>query len=560
MSRLVRRFALSAVLLLGCSVLRAETTDSVRKILYRLDEKIDQRESYRAICEERIDHLKQILRRTAATPQQQYDIHTMLIEAYEAYQFDSTLYYLERNLEVARKLDSRYCTDETLLRLAHLFSTSGYYLEASEILSQKIDTTTLDPKLLGRYYVTSRRFYNETREYSGNTATAKLAREKQSYYTRQVLACYPPDSDTHLRYLGDWLIECGEIDRADSVLGILLRKEAPTSRNYAIYAYTKSMIEGIRGHADEQIGWLARSAAADLQSATRDNASLCLLSEILFLSLDETDSAFRYIQVSMDDAIFYHARLRPWQVAKILPIIEKAYQTRQEQQIRIVRGMVIALFALFVVTIFIAVVEIRQKRRTERMRQELQQTNEQLNDYVKKLSEINATQAVLNNEIREANTVKEEYIGLFLGICSDYIDKMKEYQRSIRKKLETRSATEVRKELGSSTLVDSYVEEFYNTFDNAFLRLYPDFVDEFNSLLHEEARIEPKKGKLLNTELRIFALIRLGINDSSKIAGLLRYSVNTIYNYRAKVKNNAKVSREDFEEKIKKIGAFQREI
>jgi len=559
MNRIFRRIVLSAALIAGFTGLRAEETKTVREILLRLDEKIEQRESYRTMYEERIDHLKRILNRTSTTPQQRYDLNTMLIEAYEAYQFDSTRCYLERNLELARRLDSRSCTDETLLRLAHLYSTAGYYLEASEILRQKIDTATLDPELLGRYYITSRRFFSETREYSGNTATASLASKKLDYYTRRVLAHYPADSDTHLRYLGDWLIECGEIDRADSVLEILLRREVPTSRNYAIYAYTKSMIEGRRGHAAEQICWLARSAAADLQSATRDNASLCLLSEILFLSLDDIDSAFRYIQVSMEDAIFYHARLRPWQIASILPIIEQSYRTHQEQQFRIVRSLGIALFALLVVIIFIAAVEARQKRRTERMRQELQQTNEQLNDYVKRLSEINANRAVLNDELREANAVKEEYIGLFLGICSDYIDKMKEYQRSIRKKLATSSATEVHRELGSSTLIDSYVEEFYHTFDNAFLRLYPDFVSEFNSLLREDARIEPKKGKLLNTELRIFALIRLGINDSSKIAGLLRYSVNTIYNYRAKVKNNARVSREDFEEKIKKIGAFVRE-
>lgn len=539
--------------------LRAETPGQLPRMLQRLDEKIEQRDNYRAMHEERIDHLKQILHRTPITPEQRYDVHTMLIEAYEAYQFDSTLYYLDRNLELARLTDSRYRTDETLLRLAHLYSTSGYYLEASEILYRKIDTTRLDSDLMSRYYLTFSRFLSETHEYSGDMRTSEEARQKLAYYTRRMLETLPRDSDTHRRYLSEKLIDTGEIDRADAIVDSLLAKEPPTTRNYAIYAYTKSMIEGRRGHADEQIAWLVRSACADLQSATRDNASLCLLSEILFLSFDDIDGAFRYIRISMEDALFYHARLRPWQIASVLPIIEQSYQARQKRQFRIIVGLSIALLGLFLLTAVIAVAETRQKRRLSLMRRELQQTNEQLNDYIRKLSEINEDQQILNDEILKANAVKEEYIGLFLGICSDYIDKLKDFQRTIRRKLATESSSAVQKELGSSKMVDGYVEEFYNTFDNAFLHLYPNFVNEFNSLLRPDAHIEPKKGKLLNTELRIFALIRLGISDSSKIAGLLRYSVNTIYNYRAKVKNNAIGSREDFEEKIKKIGTFQHE-
>ena len=91
-------------------------------------------------------------------------------------------------------------------------------------------------------------------------------------------------------------------------------------------------------------------------------------------------------------------------------------------------------------------------------------------------------------------------------------------------------------------------------FDKAFLKLYPKFVEQFNGLLREDARIELKKGKLLNTELRIFALIRLGITQSSDIASMLRYSVNTIYNYRAQIKNSALGDRDNFEERIKEIG------
>ena len=181
-----------------------------------------------------------------------------------------------------------------------------------------------------------------------------------------------------------------------------------------------------------------------------------------------------------------------------------------------------------------------------------------MNEYIRELSELNESKTTLNNELRESNAVKEEYIGVFLSICSNNIDRFKEYRNQIRKRLTSGSAKELLSDINSPREIDQRVEEFYNTFDEVFLRLYPNFVEEFNSLLQPEARIEPRNGAL-NTELRIFALIRLGITDSSKIAALRRYSVNTIYNYRAKVKGNACVSRAEFEECVKKIGSFSGE-
>lgn len=532
--------------------------EPVQELLHRLDGYLDQREIYGNMRQERIDHLKNILTGSRFNGEQYYNIHSLLADEYGAFQFDSTLRYLTLNLDLARLMGDRRRADETLLRMAHLYSTSGYYLEASDILGQRLDTLTMDPSLLGEFYVTYCRFCSETREYSRNPSLSLAAENKRLYYTHRILEWFPADSDVRLKHLCDYQVEQRNLDGADSTIGVLLRREQPNSHNYAIYAYTKSMIQGYRGDLDGQVGWLARSAAADLQAAIRDNASLCLLSQILF-GRGEVSRAFRYIQTSMDDALFYNARLRPWQIASTLPIIESAYLAKQKQQFRVSVCMGIIILVLCLIAGVIALLEIRQKRRAEQMHARLQEANGQLNEYIERLSQINESQNELNREIRESNTVKEEYIGLFLSICSDYIDKMKEYQRYVRKKLSSGGAAELQRELNSSAVIDSYIEEFYHTFDNAFLKLYPDFVSEFNSLLQDDARIELKKGQQLNTELRIFALIRLGIDDSSKIAGLLRYSVNTIYNYRAKVKNNAKVSREAFEEKIKKIGSFLHE-
>ena len=177
------------------------------------------------------------------------------------------------------------------------------------------------------------------------------------------------------------------------------------------------------------------------------------------------------------------------------------------------------------------------------MNEALKQTNHRLSE--------------LNLSIAEANMVKEEYIGLFLSMCSDYIDKIAHIQRRVRKGIKSGSIAELNREFPSSDIIDAEKEHFYEVFDSAFLNLYPNFVEEFNSLLEPDGQIELRKGERLNTELRIFARIRLGITDSSKIALLLHYSVNTIYNYRAKVKNRAKCDRDDFEHIIRTIGSFK---
>ena len=166
------------------------------------------------------------------------------------------------------------------------------------------------------------------------------------------------------------------------------------------------------------------------------------------------------------------------------------------------------------------------------------------------LEKVNLQLKTLNKKIAESNRVKEEYIGLFLGILSDNLNKMRDFRTLVRKKIRYGEVSELNEELNNSEWMEKEVANFYQMFDTTFLQLYPNFVRDFNSLLVSDEQIELKKGELLNTELRIFALIRLGIKDSSKIASLLRYSVNTIYNYRAKIKNCAKGSREDFEERV----------
>ncbi len=241
-----------------------------------------------------------------------------------------------------------------------------------------------------------------------------------------------------------------------------------------------------------------------------------------------------------------------------MPLIEKSYNERIESVNHIRLMLTIIVGVCSVLLLMFASWSYWTYRRMRRKVEEVDRMNRQISLANEELKAMNAKLSELNVAVSEANSIKEEYIALFLTMCSDYIDKMIGFQQDIKRKLTVGMGAELQKELSSSKLMKQELDNFYNMFDTAFLKLYPNFVEEFNGLLREEERIVLPKDALLNTELRIFALIRLGISDSTRIAVLLRYSVQTIYNYRLKMKKRSRLERDDFEKRLMGIGAYQR--
>ena len=188
----------------------------------------------------------------------------------------------------------------------------------------------------------------------------------------------------------------------------------------------------------------------------------------------------------------------------------------------------------------------------------LKETNLELNELNQKLHNMNNELRKINYEVVEANHIKEEYIGYFLDQCSKYIEKLDDFRKSVNKKIQSKEIESLYKSTKNNDLKENELKELFSNFDIMFTHLFPDFIEKFNSLLQDGEHIILKKGEILNNELRIYALIRLGIDDSGKIANFLGYSVNTIYNYRTKTRNKAKISREDFEWTVKKIGTFRK--
>lgn len=261
------------------------------------------------------------------------------------------------------------------------------------------------------------------------------------------------------------------------------------------------------------------------------------------------------MRVSMEDAIFFNARLRNLQASKMLPIIDRAYQKEKEAQRKELQILLIIISVLSIFFLVAVVYAIRQIRKVARARRKVIEINRELEHLNKELTEANNQQRLTNLTLSEANHIKEEYIGRFLGLYSAYIDKLEVYRQMFNKKAASGKVEELYKTLKSNQFIEDELKLLYEYFDSSFLNIFPDFAQSFNKLLPTEEHIVHKQDERLTTELRIFVLIRLGINDSQKIANFFRYSITTMYTYRSKLRNKS-LYKDSFEEEVNKIGAF----
>ena len=550
----MKRKGLTAIFLIASLLLlRGANRQQLTLLLDSLDKQLELRTTYEQNRLHRINALKSVIQQQDLSPEQSYGFHKQLIDEYKAYNFDSTMHYIEASAQLASQLNRKPYQDQIRICRGLIFATSGNFLESSDILYNEIDSLNLDPALFPEYYIALQRLAAELAEYSTDPEIKRIYTGRRAYYRSKIMEQTDPQSDEYLYYLFQDAYQTGDLSRADSLSSMLVFRHKESTHSYAIYAYHRSTVFQNLMEEELQMEWLARSAMADIQSAVKDHASLTRLATVLFETGGNINRAFRYIDISLADALFYNAKLRPWQVASVLPQIEKAYQEKQVTQNRRVRVFLISISALVLVLVLASAYLVKQTRRTIRAHSSLREINKRIVAQNKELNRVNAQLQKLNNQIAESNRVKEGYIGLFLAILSDNLDKMKEFRSYVKRSIRYGKTQELSEELNNTEWAEEEVANFYRTFDTAFLELYPSFVQDFNALLVPEEQIVLKKGELLNTELRIFALIRLGIKDSGRIASLLRYSVNTIYNYRAKIKNTALGSRDDFEDRVSSL-------
>ena len=501
--------------------------------LGRLDSELARMDEYVNEKEAKIITIEGLLASDDLSPEQKYGLYGQLYQECVAYQFDKAKAILESQEAIAAELEDRSLMNSAVVEKAMLFTTAGMFLEAQDLF-QQLDTTTFNYQQKISWYNARQKFLHDYQEYVRTSGITVPEAVNIRAYQDLILKNTPKDSPLNHHIYIMRLIEEQRWDEAYSENLRIIEGQNKSSRDYAVQCYWQGFICENLEREEETIRWWIESAICDIRGAIKDNAALCSVA-IKLTDPHDTDRAFRYIRISLDDAIFYNAKLRKVQIASTFPWIEKAYRDSRDLQMkdrsRYLMVTVLVAFLLLVILTY----TVRLYRKRQRSAKEIEAKNIQLDAYTKSIMAVEEDLRRTNLDLVEANAAKEEYLGLFLSMCSGYLDKL-------RKTLPREQ-------------YDAELKNFYKTFDTSFLSLYPTFVEDLNALLTEEGRIVVKEGGLLNTELRIFALIKLGITQSSHIASLLRYSVNTIYNYRAQVKNAALSDRENFEENVRKIGS-----
>ena len=486
-----------------------------------------------------------------ATVLGRYGIMRRLYEEYAAYQYDSAYAYVSQCIRLAQAMGDAARLNESRLNLAHILSTACLMEQARQMLAQ-IDTAQLTPDQFITYYRTRTDLLIYQAEYMQGTRYADEA-VRQLIAVRQRVAALdgPKDNVSYLITRAECLADGGNQQQAIDLLASLLPRYKSGDRMYSIITSTMSFHYSQLDDRDKQMEYLIKSAESDLEGCIRENTSLRAIADRLFDEGD-IDRAYRYMRVAVDDANFYGTRLRNIQSSRIVPKILSAYQTKQEQSSRKMKWLLglMSLIALLMVVGVVAIYQLlkRYRRLNEQKKainEQLRQVNGQLHDTVEQLHESNAL-------LQEREKLKEEYIARFLALSSRFIDRGEEQRKALYRLYRDRKTEELARELKSTHSGNENAQLFYENFDNAFLNIFPNFVDEVNKLLQEGGKIEVKQGKRLTTESRVLALIRIGITDNQSIANILRASLTTIYTYRSKLKARA-LDKDSFETQVKGI-------
>lgn len=520
------------------------------ELLEELDQTVANYALYSNKKEREINKLKELLSYTS-TDIQKYDLYGKLYAGYKSYQSDSALIYARKSFQIAEKLNDIQKLNHARLNLASIMGTLGMYKEATDILN-RININT-SPELKGYYFTVNSVVYGYMSDYAASLQEKKKYIELTKKYRDSSLNYYKPQSSDYIMAKSSTLLDAGKHHETLALLLNYFPNIDNNSPDKAVIAYLISQAYRQKKDFEQEKKWLIISAISDLQLAKKEYISLRSLAFLMYEN-GAIDRAYKYIKRSLEDALFCNARLRTYEISKMLPIINEAYQKQNETNrfqliLFLISASILSVFLLAVLFLL-----FKQMKKLSKAKQDLSLANNKLSELNTELNTFNEKLNETNYTLTEANLLKEIYIGRYMDQCSDYIGKLDEYRRKLNVMATTGKMNDLISTVKSKQFVENELAAFLTNFDKTFLQLFPNFITEFSALLIDDEAIQLKEGELLNTELRIFALIRLGIKDSAKISTFLRYSVSTIYNYRSQLKNKAAGPREDFEAKVMRIG------
>ena len=521
-------------------------TISKKDSLYHsLDLALAKSDNYFQIRESKITGLKRMLNEFSTSDEQRFILNNDIFNEYAPYQCDSALKYLADNILLANKIGDNHKLTTTILDGVKFLSRIGMYKEAYDYL-MAIDRNKLNDKQLEEFYYANYLIFNELGFSTRDMISKQTYQNNLNLYIDSLYLLVDSGSMRYLELKEKNYLDQDVYDSALIMNEARMRQASELSPEYGNIGFMRYLIYMMMENDEEKEIALLQTCIADTEGAKTDIAALNSLATILY-NKGEIDKAYKYMQHVVECAKYYNGALRISQISEINSLINSAYFHKERKQKRILAFAVIGISILCVITIILIIYVIHQMKTLALTRNELKEAN-------LRMSSLNTQLRQNNDKLKELNTLKEGYITLFLEMCSSYIDKLDDYNLKIHRKLVVGKYEEVLNMTNSKRTTGAERMEFYENFDKAFISLYPTFIVDFNELLRTEERIEIKRNEYLSTELRIFALIRLGITDSAQIASFLRCSVNTIYTYRTKMRNKAAVNRDDFESCIQRIG------
>ena len=534
--------------------------------LYRvLDAAIDSADIFLQKKEQHIASLKKEYL-SAKTDMQKYDAATKIYTEYIPFENDSAIAYQYLCIDLAKKLGRDDLLATATISLANQLSNSGFYNEARIHLSEVPGKYINDDYLLGMNHL-----YGEMGFYSHDPKLSRAFHQQANEIRASLLERLDTTSISWLSFRTTLLNNENRQEEALQYSDRWMKACETGSRSFAIMAFFRSEIYRKMGDVEMQRYWLIQSALTDIRDAIMDQGSLWSLANSLINEKEDVNRAHRYIDFSWKCLTRFSTHMRSWLVAPVVARINDEYKQQLQTANNHLRWT-IGIISLLLIGILLSLLYVMKKRRQlaiarndlNSLNDQLAVKNQQLLDNNTLLSNANQLLSETNEQLRNAiihlndtTRVKDEYIGKFLTICSDYINKLDNYRIKVNRKLKANQYNDLLRMTSSEHLKEDELKELLENFDSVFLNLFPSFIDDFNALLRKEERIYPTDRNSLNTDLRIFALIRLGIDESSKIAEFLHYSPNSIYAYRARIKNKAVGNRDDFERMVKEIGMQQ---
>ena len=540
--------------LLVSAVLQAMAGDiDLEKVYRQLDDAIERTGEYVAVRENRIQKYKTALEVTNDA-KAQYEMCHSLFEEYRSYVSDSAIHYIGRCISLAEQLGDQVRADECRMLLAFQCTESGMYLEAMDILNSMDEKHMTDSNNRNRYYSTLAHLYRELGYYCRVPQLQSEYYAKQDHYNQLIDTPLSTANNDELLQMKE--LECFVAEDAKGALrysDMRLQQVEEGSHEYAIVAFYRYLDYALLGDSVQARYWVTRSAMSDVENAVMDQGAMWELANLLMADGD-MDRAYRYIRFAWQCANKFNTLKRNNQISPVMTAISDNYEASLKRANRLL--LVLAIISSLLSALFLGILfySNSQRRKLARARNELSTSNTQLAELNAQLSDLNSQMRETNIKLNESNRVKDEYVGRFIHLCSFYIDRLDEMRKRVNKMVKSKDLDALYKFTGNAEHREKNLMELYEMFDSTFLHLFPNFVNDFNALLRPECRITLPDPGTLNTDMRIFALIRLGIEDSSRIAEFLHYSVNTIYNYRAKIKNGAIGDRDAFESQVKLIG------